>query len=362
MSDPDQERTERRTALTSEYTAVVGNFRELTEIRFKLLNLLPLASLAAAALKPDPRSSGSLPFALFGLAATLAIAAYNKRNDQLYDQLVGRAAAIERELGTPDGAYANRLAPWLSFPLLPQWREHGPSQGPDQESDREQPRREALWNGLLTVGHRLPVAAIYFVTATFWLYLALEAAGAVIAGMPPIRGDLDWLKASLGAETVGAALRWLLAALAFFLTLSVTCRLKDREEKRRKEMREAVKHGVDRIMKAEKDYLSAELYLDDADVDRALLSNAVVSGAFLNRIDDLSSLVKDCITANSGRPDDREAIESLKERIEFYAKQCTSEMQLYVHPQPGKRRAAQMMALLTDLPPTWIYDVTFGRR
>src|SRR4051812_14876627 len=83
MPDPDQEHTERRAALTGEYTAVVNNFRELTEIRFKLLNLLPLASLAAAALKPDPRSPGSLPFALFGLAATIAIAAYNKRNDQL---------------------------------------------------------------------------------------------------------------------------------------------------------------------------------------------------------------------------------------------------------------------------------------
>ncbi len=75
MPDPDQERTERREALAGEYTAVVGNFRELTEIRFKLLNLLPLASLAAAALKPDPRSPGSLPFALFGLAATIAIGA-----------------------------------------------------------------------------------------------------------------------------------------------------------------------------------------------------------------------------------------------------------------------------------------------
>ena len=115
MPDPDQDHTERREALTGEYTAVVSNFRALAEIRFKLLGLLPLASLAAAALKPDLRSPGSLPFALFGLAATIAIAAYNKRNDQLYDQLVGRAAAIERELGTPDGAFANRLAPWLSF-------------------------------------------------------------------------------------------------------------------------------------------------------------------------------------------------------------------------------------------------------
>jgi hypothetical protein len=140
MPDPDREHTERRAALAGEYTAVVNNFRALAEIRFKLLNLLPLASLAAAALKPAPRAPGSLPFALFGLAATIAIAAYNKRNDQLYDQLVDRAAEIERELGTPDGAYANRLAPWLSFRLLPRWRaakEDGSDQAPGQEKDQQ---------------------------------------------------------------------------------------------------------------------------------------------------------------------------------------------------------------------------------
>ena len=137
----DQEHIDRRAALISEYSAVVNNFRALAEIRFKLLNLLPLASLAAAALKPGPRAPGSLPFALFGLAATIAIAAYNKRNDQLYDQLVGRAAEIERELGTPDGAYANRLAPWLSFRLLPLWQKDSPDQTPSQGKDQEQPRR-----------------------------------------------------------------------------------------------------------------------------------------------------------------------------------------------------------------------------
>ena len=302
------------------------------------------------------------------MAATIAIAAYNKRNDQLYDQLVGRAAAIERELGTPDGAYATRLAPWLGFRLLPQWRapakEHGPSPVPGQRRDQEQPRRacKALWKGPLnwTVNHGLSVAAIYFITATFWLYLALEAAGAAIAGIPPIRSDLDWLKASLGPQTVSAALRWLLAALAFFLTLAVACRLKDREETLRKEMREAVKHGVESIMNAEKDYLSTELGLYELALDRALSSDAVVSGAFLNRINRYA-LVKNCITANSGRPDDRKAT-SLEKRIAFYAKQSASEMRLYVRPQPGEQRAAQMMALLTDLPPTWIYDVTFGRR
>ncbi|MBV9566095.1 MAG: hypothetical protein JOY90_37440 [Bradyrhizobium sp.] len=337
MPDPDQERTERRAALSDEYATVVGNFRALTEIRFKLIGLLPLASLAAAAVKPDPRSPGSLPFALFGLATTIAIAAYNKRNDQLYDQLVGRAAAIERELGTPDGAYANRLTPWLSF------------------------RKGRLtW----TVDHRLSVAAIYFTTATFWLYLALEAAGVGISGIPTIRGNLDWLKTDLGAQTVSAALRWLLAAFAFFITLAVACWLKDREKTRRKEMRAAVKRGVESIMEAERDYLSTELGLDKAALDHVLSSDAVVPGAFLNSMNRAvrAALVKECITASSERANDTEAIDALEKRIAFYARQSASQMRLYIHPQPGERRAAQMMALLTDLPPTCIYDVAFGRR
>src|SRR5262249_20834790 len=70
MHDPNQEHAERLAALTCEYNAVVSNFRGLTEIRFKLISLLPAASLATAALKPDARLPGSLPFALFGLAAT----------------------------------------------------------------------------------------------------------------------------------------------------------------------------------------------------------------------------------------------------------------------------------------------------
>jgi hypothetical protein len=187
----------------------------------------------------------------------------------------------------------------------------------------------------------------------------------VIGGIPPIRSDLDALKANLGPQTVSAALRSLLAAIAFFITLAVACRLKDREEARSEEMRKAVKHGVESIMNAEKDYLCEELGLDEWALDCVLSSDAVVPGAFLNRINRFA-LVKDCIRANSGRTDDRTAIRKaeklLEERIAFYAKQTASEMRLYVRPQPGKRRAAQVMALLTDLPPTWIYDVTFGRR
>jgi hypothetical protein len=43
----------RREALLKEYSEVGSNFRLLTDIRFKLLGLLPIAAAAAAALKGD---------------------------------------------------------------------------------------------------------------------------------------------------------------------------------------------------------------------------------------------------------------------------------------------------------------------
>ena len=127
-------------------------------------------------------------------------------------------------------------------------------------------------------------------------------------------------------------------------------------------MRDAVKHGVESIINAREDQLEHGARPGRVPLSNApASSDAVGSGAFLNRIN-RDTLIKDCITANSGHSDDRKAIASLEKRIAFYAKQSASEMRLYIHAQPGERRAAQMMALLTDLPPTWIYDVTFGRR
>lgn len=108
----------RREALLKEYSEVGNNFRLLTDIRFKLLGLLPIAAAAAAALKGDHLSGKGFVLSLFGLVATLGVAAYNERNDQLYDALVTRAASIERSLGLPDGYFANRPRAWLDVPLL----------------------------------------------------------------------------------------------------------------------------------------------------------------------------------------------------------------------------------------------------
>ncbi|MGM4953588.1 hypothetical protein ACT4MK_38505 [Bradyrhizobium barranii] len=99
---------DRRNALSTEYGEVCSNFRTLTDIRFKLLGLLPIATAVAIALKVDHIDGRSFVFSLFGLIATIGLVTYNTRNDELYDELVRRAAYIERSLGLADGAFANR--------------------------------------------------------------------------------------------------------------------------------------------------------------------------------------------------------------------------------------------------------------
>ena len=136
----------RREALLKEYSEVGYNFRLLTDIRFKLLALLPIAAAAAAVLKGDGFGIGGFGFSLFGLVATLGLATYNARNDQLYDELVGRAASIERSLGLPDGTFANRPRPWLDVPL-----------------------GRLRWS----IDHRTGITTIYAASVALWTYGAL---------------------------------------------------------------------------------------------------------------------------------------------------------------------------------------------
>jgi len=120
----------------------------LTEIRFKLLAFLPVAAgVAAAVVARGNATSLTLAFSLFGLVVTIGLVTYNARNDQLYDTLVARAAAIERNLGIPDGAFANRPRAWFQ-----------------------------LARGRWKVDHRTGVSTIYKASVALWLFGALHAA------------------------------------------------------------------------------------------------------------------------------------------------------------------------------------------
>src|SRR4051812_37392820 len=104
---------DRRDAIKHEYTQVNNLFKMLTDIRFKLVGLLPVASAATASLAQSPGDGVPLVVSAFGVVVVLGVMTYHMRNDQLYDELVRRAATIERSLGLPDGVFCNRPQAWL---------------------------------------------------------------------------------------------------------------------------------------------------------------------------------------------------------------------------------------------------------
>ena len=99
----------RHKTLLKEYSEVCSNFRLIADIRFKLLTFLPIAAAAAAAILSNDRATvPGLALSLFGFVVTLGLVTCNTRNAQLYNALIGRASTINRNLGLPDGGFANR--------------------------------------------------------------------------------------------------------------------------------------------------------------------------------------------------------------------------------------------------------------
>lgn len=100
------------------YSEICSSWRMLTDIRFKLLGLVPTLSgamlitllsrsSAIAGLSPIVR----IGIAFFGLAITFGIMIYNQRNSQLYNDLISRGRRIEYELGIHTGLFRGRLKP-----------------------------------------------------------------------------------------------------------------------------------------------------------------------------------------------------------------------------------------------------------
>jgi hypothetical protein len=88
----------------------------LTEVRFKLLGLVPAVSVAVVitllsrnrpgeGLSPVARSG----IAILGFVVTCGLFIYDKRNSELYDDLISRGRKIEEELGIQTGQFLGRL-------------------------------------------------------------------------------------------------------------------------------------------------------------------------------------------------------------------------------------------------------------
>ncbi len=206
----------RREALLGEYAEVSSTFRLLTDIRFKLLAFLPIASGAAAVVLKDQSLTEGLLFSLFGLAATTGLAIYNARNDQLYDELVARAAVIERLLELPDGAFANRPRPWLTIRLL----------------------------GVpCNVDHRTGVATIYAASIALWLF------GIYAPVLELLRVHLDL--PSMPENSVPDVTIWIQFAalvLSVLSTLVAWAYLKRQEQERQRSMRQLASAAVEELI------------------------------------------------------------------------------------------------------------------
>jgi hypothetical protein len=93
----------------------------------------------------------------------VCLATYNSRNDQHYDELIARAAQIEREyLNLPHGAFTSRPQTWLKFGKKRRWVVGK--------------RQWALEIRPVAVEHRWPIGLIYAATCALWMGLFVRGA------------------------------------------------------------------------------------------------------------------------------------------------------------------------------------------
>lgn len=301
----------RREALLKEYEQVCNNFRLLADIRFRMLAFVSIAAGTAAAFITTTLAKGNgienggsslflfgLALSLFGLVATIGLTTYNERNNQLYDELVGRAASIERSLGLPDGGFANRPGSWFAISI---------------------PFSNKSWK----IDQRTGVSTVYAGSIALWLSVVLvpilEAIRQIYLSIElipffPVRNPLGWLQAmSLG--------------LAVAITSLGAIYIKRQKLDREKEVCRQAKRAVAKAMELD-------------------ISAIAENHDLIDTCTKLSSNEKDVISA----------------RARFYASLHPYTIRYYLLQGSREQTATHLVALLTDLSPQWLFDCTTDRR
>jgi hypothetical protein len=104
---------DQREALKVLYGEVCTTWRTLLDVRFKLLGLVPFVTVAVlVALLPSSREglTGRAAWLVctVGLLVTVGLLIYEKRNSELYNELISRGRRIEAELGIKIGIFRGR--------------------------------------------------------------------------------------------------------------------------------------------------------------------------------------------------------------------------------------------------------------
>jgi hypothetical protein len=148
-----------------DYEQTLETYRQLTEIRFKLLAYVPTLTGAAVALMTKARHLDGwsrASFAAYGFLATLGVLLYERRNTQLYDVSIDRAKHLE------------------THPLLAHEGDLG------LFGSRDSPPRRRLW--ALPVAHGLGLALVYAPTLGAWGFAALYRREGGHHWLPPLVG------------------------------------------------------------------------------------------------------------------------------------------------------------------------------
>jgi hypothetical protein len=135
MASEEEPSLSRNERLQIDYHETTDLLRTLTDVRFKLLALVPtLSGIAIAALGRPSSVAELIGVGLLGLTATLGLLLFELRNSQLSDYGTRRAETIEAELGLlsirggsgPGGLFRERPGRTLRlFGLTPIDRDRG---------------------------------------------------------------------------------------------------------------------------------------------------------------------------------------------------------------------------------------------
>lgn len=100
------------------YGQICDSLRMLTDVRFKLLALLPpIAGLGLFAVTSrkgifeGARVEVRVAAAVFGLLVSAGLYIYDRRNSELYNDLISRGRRAEEDLGVDTGVFLGRLNP-----------------------------------------------------------------------------------------------------------------------------------------------------------------------------------------------------------------------------------------------------------
>jgi hypothetical protein len=115
----------RRENLFKLYGEICNSRRALTDVRFKLLGLIPVVSgvvlFSLLSDKQDgPSSFARMGISIFGLLITIALFIYDRRNSELYFTMFDIGKQIEADLGIMTGVFSNHPEPlhkWINHKI-----------------------------------------------------------------------------------------------------------------------------------------------------------------------------------------------------------------------------------------------------